>query len=275
MRRLRSPAGCGRSTSAGGHAPNAQSDRSATYRVPEPRAPKRAAELKQHATESLDGSTRRSLPAMHAIENEDPDRHPIGSGSPEGSRPYQREGLQRRLSGTSDAPLDQAVSRVPDAIRYTFEYSGELATLRVSGQTSDALKMKAFSVAQSMECVVEGSVQGNQQPVDRSGERPAVRSTVPHPRQLRGQAAHASCLRTAPNPDEPDKFERDRSGELFEEGRRTCRSTRCSRHSRLPVRGGEMPDQVTYYAVVDDLSSRRQPAGILSARLLRVRRSAR
>ena len=137
-------------------------------------------------------------PAMRAIESQGPDRHLIGFEHRLKDRDRIKGQGSAEVSGTSDAPLSRLflVCQTRFAIPLSI---GRLATLRVSGQTSDALRGR-LSAAQSMECVVEGSVQGNQQPVDRSGERPAVRSTVPHPHQLRGQAAHASCLRTAKDP---------------------------------------------------------------------------
>ena len=137
-------------------------------------------------------------PAMRAIESQDPDRHLIGFEHRLKGRDRIKDKVCRGIKNFGRTP-EQAVSRVPDAIRYTFEYREARYTQGVWADIG-RLKEERLSAAQPMECVVEGSVQGNQQPVDRSGDRPAVRSTVPHPHQLRGQATHASCLRTAKNP---------------------------------------------------------------------------
>ena len=60
-------------------------------------------------------------PALRAIESQDPDRHLIGFDD----RLKGRDRIKEKVHGTikeSDRSPEQAVSLVPDAIRYTFQY---------------------------------------------------------------------------------------------------------------------------------------------------------
>ena len=161
-------------------------------------------------------------PAMRAVESQDPDRHLIGFEH----RLKGRDRIKDKVSDiwrNLDSPEQSSFNRVPDAIRYTFEYREARYT---QGVWADIGRLKAprLSAGQPMECCGQRSVQGNQQPMDRSGERPAVRSTVPHSHQLRGKAAHTSCLRTATNSDRPISSSRW-SWKPFRKGYRpTCQS---------------------------------------------------
>jgi hypothetical protein len=61
-------------------------------------------------------------PAMRATESQDPDRHLIGMGNCLKSRDRIKEkvyGMMKELDFSSE----EAVSHVPDAVRYTFQYS--------------------------------------------------------------------------------------------------------------------------------------------------------
>jgi hypothetical protein len=60
-------------------------------------------------------------PAMRAIESQDPDRHLIGFEHRLKDRDRIKEKVCRGIRNFGRSP-EQAVSRVPDAIRYTFEY---------------------------------------------------------------------------------------------------------------------------------------------------------
>jgi hypothetical protein len=60
-------------------------------------------------------------PAMRAIESQDPDRHLIGFEHRLKSRDRIKDKVCRGIRNFGRTP-EQAVSRVPDAIRYTFEY---------------------------------------------------------------------------------------------------------------------------------------------------------
>ena len=78
------------------------------------------AALKQHATVSRTASGTRS-PQMRAIESQDPDRQLIGFGN----RLKSRDRIKEKVYGTMkdlDRSPEQAVSLVPDAIRFTFQY---------------------------------------------------------------------------------------------------------------------------------------------------------
>jgi hypothetical protein len=60
-------------------------------------------------------------PAMRAIESQDPDRHLIGFEHRLKGRDRIKDKVCRGMRNFGRSP-EQAVSRVPDAIRYTFEY---------------------------------------------------------------------------------------------------------------------------------------------------------
>jgi len=60
-------------------------------------------------------------PAMRRVENQDPDRHLVGFGNRLKGRDRIKEKVCRRIKDLGRSP-EQAVSRVPDTIRYTFQY---------------------------------------------------------------------------------------------------------------------------------------------------------
>jgi hypothetical protein len=60
-------------------------------------------------------------PAMRAIESQDPDRHLIGFDDRRKGRDRIKEKVYRSIKNFGRSP-EQAVSRVPDTIRYTFQY---------------------------------------------------------------------------------------------------------------------------------------------------------
>ena len=60
-------------------------------------------------------------PAMRAVESQDPDRHLIGFEHRLKGRDRIKDKVSRGIRNFGRTP-EQAVSRVPDAIRYTFEY---------------------------------------------------------------------------------------------------------------------------------------------------------
>lgn len=68
-----------------------------------------------------DREERQISPALRALEGQDPDRHLIGFED----RLKDRDRIKEKVSGMLDElrfPPEQAVSCVPDAIRYTFQY---------------------------------------------------------------------------------------------------------------------------------------------------------
>jgi hypothetical protein len=60
-------------------------------------------------------------PAMHAVESQDPDRHLIGLDDRLKGRDRIKEKIYRSIKNFGRSP-EQAVSQVPDTIRYTFQY---------------------------------------------------------------------------------------------------------------------------------------------------------
>ena len=82
-------------------------------------------------------------PAMRAIESQDSDRHLVGFEHRLKGRDRIKDKVAE-VSGTSDAP--QSRLSLVCQTRFAIPLSiGRIATLKVSGQTSDALKRKAFS----------------------------------------------------------------------------------------------------------------------------------
>ena len=68
-----------------------------------------------------DREREKTSPAMRAIESQDPDRHLIGFEHRLKGRDRIKDKVCRGIRNFGRTP-EQAVSRVPDAIRYTFEY---------------------------------------------------------------------------------------------------------------------------------------------------------
>ena len=128
-------------------------------------------------------------PALRAIESQDPDRHLIGFDD----RRKDRDRIKEKVCDTmeeSEASPEEAISIVPDAIRYTFQYREAHYTQGVWADI-ERLKDQGFELHKLKNCLVERGVQGHKQSVDRAGQWSAVRSAVPYPHQLRGEAAHA------------------------------------------------------------------------------------
>jgi hypothetical protein len=87
-------------------------------------------------------------PAMRVTENQDPTRHLIGFDDRRKSRDRIKEKVHDNLNEYS-LSLDEAVSFIPDAIRYTFQYEearytrgvhADIARLKGKGFTLDKLK---------------------------------------------------------------------------------------------------------------------------------------
>jgi hypothetical protein len=68
-----------------------------------------------------DRERERITPALRAIESQDPDRHLIGLEHSRKGRDRIKEKVYGTINDYSRSP-EQAVSLVPDAIRYTFQY---------------------------------------------------------------------------------------------------------------------------------------------------------
>ena len=128
-------------------------------------------------------------PALRAIESQDPDRHLIGFDDRLKGRDRIKEKVHDTMKELRFSP-EEAVSHVPDAIRYTFQYREAHYTQGVWADI-ERLKDQGFELQKLKNSWSRRAVQGNQQPVDRAGHRPAVRSPVPYPHQLRGEAANA------------------------------------------------------------------------------------
>ena len=125
--RQKNPAGSGRSTSASGlpsFSPVKRSDdvpgswRGEGNRSLKPEANGR---VEAACDQIADREREKISPAMRAIESQDPDRHLIGFEHRLKGRDRIKDKVCRGMRNFGRSP-EQAISRVPDAIRYTFEY---------------------------------------------------------------------------------------------------------------------------------------------------------
>lgn len=107
-----------------------------------------------------DREQQKVTPAMRTIESQDPDRQLIGLKHRLKGRDRIKEKVQDAINLLRRSP-DQAISRVPDTIRYTFQYRETQYTGGRLGRHRTFERARLYA-AQSLECVVEGSVQGNQ-----------------------------------------------------------------------------------------------------------------
>ena len=154
----------------------------------------------------------------------------------------------------------EAVSLVPDAIRYTFQYEearytqgvrADIARLKEQGFKLDILK-NSWSMISTKESTVSGS-----SPILASGLKCNF---------IRASASKQSSSRTVPtNGCVPGRPMSSRKW-CWKPSRRRL-PVRFRFRPALPTfpttqREMQMPDKVTYYAVVDDLSSRERPAGV-------------
>ena len=197
-------------------------------------------------------------PAMRAIESQDPDRHLIGFD-------FRLKGHDRIKEKVYDnieelfRSAEEAVSVVSDTIRYTFQY-------RESGYTQgvwtdlERLKTRASGCTNSR---ITGPMTstGHQHPwiEPDTGQRFEVQFHTRISFEAK-QLTHTAYERLRTK--QPDKFEQM----VLEAFQRKVTGEVSVPPGAADIpdypREAQMPDRVTYYAVVDDLSSREQPAGV-------------
>ena len=137
-------------------------------------------------------------PAMRAVENQDPDRHLIGFD-------YRLKGRDRIKEKVCDVmeelnfPPEEAVSLVPDAIRYTVQYREAKYT---QGVYADIERMKGRRASSCTDSRTHGPANSTRASTASGSSRSTdQRFEVQfHTRdQLRGQATHARRIRAAPH----------------------------------------------------------------------------
>ena len=142
-------------------------------------------------------------PAMRATESQDPDRHLVGFDDRlKGSDRIKEKVYELSTNFTSRR---QAVSLVPDGIRYTFQYQEARYTQGVLADI-ERLKGQGFELDKLKNSWSDDQYKGINSQWIEPAYRPAFRSAVPFPHQLRGQADHPRCLRTI-RTQKADKFE--------------------------------------------------------------------
>jgi hypothetical protein len=146
---------------------------------------------------------KRITPALRAVESQDPDRHLVGFED----RRKERDRIKDKIYGTIKdyhRSPEQAVSLLPDAIRYTFEYEGARYTQGVYADIS-RLQDQGFKLKQLKNSWSDDQYKGiNSQWIDpETGQRFEVQfhtrisyeaKQITHPAYER--------LRSKPKPDE-------------------------------------------------------------------------
>ena len=150
---------------------------------------------------------------------------------------------------------------MPDAIRYTFQYQEARYT---QGVLADIVRLKdqGFKLDKLKNSWSDDQYKGinSQWTEPDTGQRFEVQFHTRISFEAK-QLTHGAYERLRSK--QADKFE-----ELVLEAFQKKVTAEvpvpawCRKHSRLPGEESMMPDKVTYYAVVDDLSSRERPAGV-------------
>ena len=127
---------------------------------------------------------------MRAVESQDPDRHLIGLDACRKGRDRIKEKVYDKMKEFVNFSPEEAVSSVSDTIRYTFQYR---ETHYTQGVWADIgrLKDQGFELHNLRNAWSNEQYKGINSQWIEPDHRPAVRSAVPHPHQLRGEATYA------------------------------------------------------------------------------------
>ena len=201
------PAGCGASTNEDGHPKGVQPvDRSAdppgSWRGDSKRIPGQGGKRTNWSRSAIAiGSTRGKGKDLTCVaccgESRYPDRHLIrfdqclkGRDRINRKNPEGDPGVQRFSA-------EEAISRVPDAIRYTFQYDEVRYTQGVQGRHRTHGGSKVLSWIILRNYWVSDQYKGINSQWTEPAIRSALRTTVSYAYQLRGEATHARRLRAA------------------------------------------------------------------------------
>ena len=201
-------------------------------------------------------------PAMRAME--EPRSRPSPSrfrGSRERPRPHQRE-RPRQLPRVSTVQPSKLFSIIPDTLRYTFQYREARYTRGVwmdIGRLNDqGFILQKLRIPGLMISTMVSTVSGLSRTVANGSRYSSIRTSATKPSSSRISPTSSSELRSPISPISSSrwcwKLSRRRSPPMF-------RFRPEPLTFRTTHREAQMPDKVTYYAVVDDLSSRERPAG--------------
>ena len=197
---------------------------------------------------------------MRAIESQDPDRCLIGFEHRRKGRDRIKEKVYDKMEELSFSP-EEAISAVSDIIRYTFQYREARYTQGVWADV-ERLHEQGFELKQLKNSWSAEPYKGiNSQWIQPdTGQRFEVQFHTRISFEAK-QLTHDAYERLRTH--QADKFEQ-MVLEAFE--KKVTADVRvppgATRHTRLPVEGRRWQNKVTYFAVVNDLSSRERPAGV-------------
>ena len=198
---------------------------------------------------------------MRDIESQDPARHLIGFEHRLKDRDRIKEKVYDDMDLLGRSP-DEAISVLPDAIRYTFQYDEAHYT---QGVLTDVIRIReqGFTLDKLKNSWSDDEYKGiNSQWIEpATGQRFELQFHTRISFEAK-QITHSS-------------YERLRYAPGRYSSRRWCCMPSSVRllpwyqfRPVLPIfpttrRESKMPDKITYYAIIDDLSSRERPAGVL------------
>ena len=197
-------------------------------------------------------------PALRAIESQDPDRHLIGFDDRRKGSDRIKDKVSRMMKELSFS-LDEAIGYLPDAIRYTFEYRESRYTQGVWADIT-RLKDQGFELDKIKNTWSGEQYKGiNSQWIEPdSGQRFEVQFHTRISFEAK-QLTHNAYERLRTK--QADAFE-ELVLEAFQK-----RLPKMFRFHQVPrifptTLRGKMANKVTYYAIINDLSSRERPAGV-------------
>ena len=198
---------------------------------------------------------------MRAVESQDPDRHLIGLDDCRKGRDRIKEKVYDKMKEFVNFSPEEAVSSVSDTIRYTFQYRESRYTQGVWADIG-RLKEQGFELHSLRNAWSDDQYKGiNSQWIEPdTGQRFEVQFHTRISFEAK-QLTHDAYERLRTH--QADKFEK-MVLESFPEERWPPRYRSRLEPLIFPTtrREAQMPDKVTYYAIVNDLSSRERPAGV-------------
>ena len=151
--------------------------------------PEQNAEATKACADIHDEGERVMLPAMRQIEAANPSRVLVGVEHMLKGMDRLKEKIADALRARPGLTAAQALSIVPDPVRFTFEYSPDRYADGVLADV-EHLKEIGFEELKLKNPLVGRAVQRDKQPMAPPRDRPASRGAVPHASEPGGQGTH-------------------------------------------------------------------------------------
>ena len=213
------------------------------------------AEIRQQGKEVI-------FPAMQRIEAADPQRYLAGLDHMLKGEDRLKEKAAERLRYHPDMTVGQAITEVPDAVRFTLAYSENRYTEGVRDDV-ERLKAEGFELIKLKNLWAKDQYKGINSQWRDPDTGLLIETQFHTPDQLRSQGTDPPGIRENPRAN-------NKQGRGSPDWRSTSGSPLLGfrfrpaySRSKTTHRRNVMADEISYYAIVDDHTSEAQPVGVL------------